>query len=305
MKIYFRFQMISLQYYLLFAFTWTVSLIPYWIIYRISDLLFLVTYYLAGYRKKTVFRNLRNSFPEKSHSEIEHIARAFYRHFCDFLVESLKCIRISVKQLDKRMKFLNPEVFDVLARENKNFALVSAHYNNWEWLLNIPLKMDHELLVIYRPLKNGPVDRLIHYIRKRRNPLMIPMDGIYRQGLKHKAEKRLFSVWFLADQRPPRTSRFWIRFLNQETPFFEGVEKLSVKLGLAIVFMDVQKVRRGHYEVSLKKLFDNAAISREHEITLSVVREMEEEIKRKPEFWLWSHKRFKHTRPEDINLITA
>lgn len=297
--------MISLQYYLLFAFVWTVSLIPSRVMYGISDLLFLVTYYLAGYRKKTVFRNLKNSFPEKSTSEIEHIARKFYRHFCDFLVESLKCIRISVKQLDKRMKFMNPEIFDELAREKKSFALVSGHYNNWEWLINIPLKMKHEFLVIYRPLRSKPVDRLSLYMRKRHNPVMIPMEGIYRQGLKRKAEERLFSVWFLADQRPPRASRFWTRFLNQETPFFEGVEKISVKLELAIVFMDIQKVKRGCYEVSLKKLFDNAAITREHEVTLAVVREMEEEIIKNPEFWLWSHKRFKHTRPEDISLITA
>ena len=203
------------------------------------------------------------------------------------------------------MKFLNPEIFRELEKENKNFALVSSHYNNWEWLINLPLKMANDLLVIYRPLKNKPFDRLSSYMRSRHHTIMIPMEGIYRQGLKYRADKRPFSIWFIADQRPPRISRFWTRFLNQETPFFEGVEKMSVKLELAVVFMDVQKVSRGHYEVNLKKIFDNAAVTSENEITLTCVKEMEDEIIKRPEFWLWSHKRFKHTRPENIKMITA
>jgi len=297
--------MTSLQYYLLFALTWMTSLIPFWLLYRISDLLYLITFYLVRYRKKTVFSNLRNAFPEKSDKDIEQLAKAFFKHFCDFLLESIKCIRISVDKLDKRMKFLNPEVFIELERENRNFALVSAHYSNWEWLINLPLKMAHDFLVIYRPLKSKPIDQLSLYMRGRHHPIMIPMEGIYRQGLKYRSDKRLFCIWFIADQRPPRISRFWTRFLNQETPFFEGVEKISVKLDLAIVFMDVRKVSRGHYEVMLKKIIDNAAVTRENEITLACIREMEEEILKRPEFWLWSHKRFKHTRPENLMLITS
>jgi KDO2-lipid IV(A) lauroyltransferase len=134
---------------------------------------------------------------------------------------------------------------------------------------------------------------------------MVPMEGIYRQGLKRKSERQLFSIWFLADQRPPRNTRFWTRFLNQETPFFEGVEKISTKLGLAIVFMDIQKVSRGRYEVKLKRIFDDAAHTGEYEVTLRCVREMEDEIRKRPEFWLWSHKRFKHSRPENIKLIAS
>jgi KDO2-lipid IV(A) lauroyltransferase len=134
---------------------------------------------------------------------------------------------------------------------------------------------------------------------------MVPMEGIFREAVKNRSEGRLFTIWFLADQRPPRNSKFWTRFLNHETAFFEGVEKLSRKLDLAVVFLDVQKVRRGYYEVTLKKLFDNAGQTKENEVTLACIREMEDEIRKKPEFWLWSHKRFKHTRPENINLIVS
>ncbi len=207
-------------------------------------------------------------------------------------------------QLDRRMKFVNPEVLIELSVEGKNFALVSAHYSNWEWLNYMPLKMEHDLLIIFRPLKNKAVDRLSYHMRTRFKAKLYPMETIYRQGLMCLSEKRLFSIWFLADQRPPRISRFWTMFLNQEAPFFEGVEKISKRLGLAVVFLDVQKVHRGYYEVALKKLFDNAAITHENEVTLACVKEMENEIIKKPEFWLWSHKRFKHTRPENIKLIT-
>ena len=159
--------MTSLFYYLLFGFTWLVSLTPYWLLYFISNGLFLVIYYLARYRKKTVLSNLRSSFPEKSEAEIQGIARGFYRHFSDFLVESSKMISISQKKLNKRIKFINPEVFTKLADNRQNFALVTAHYGNWEWMTNLPERMDHRCIIIYRPLKNKVMDRLSLFTRGR------------------------------------------------------------------------------------------------------------------------------------------
>jgi KDO2-lipid IV(A) lauroyltransferase len=127
--------------------------------------------------------------------------------------------------------------------------------------------------------------------------------GIFREAVKNRAEKQLFCIWFLADQRPPRNSKFWTTFLNHEAAFFEGAEKISKKLDMAVIFMDIQKVRRGHYEVTFEKLFDNASITKENEITLAGVKKMEEVIIRRPDFWLWSHKRFKRTKPKNVNLI--
>jgi KDO2-lipid IV(A) lauroyltransferase len=295
--------MTSLGYYLLLGITWLVSVTPYWLLYRISDLLYLIIFYLSGYRKKTVYKNLHLVFPEKNSREIDLIARAFYRHFSDFLLESLKCLSVPVKRHDKRFRFLNMDIIHSLEVEKKDFALVSAHYNNWEWLIFFPLKMIHKFLAIYRPLHNKTADRISRRIRGRANPVLVPMEHVFREALKYRSEKRLFSIWFLADQRPPKTSRFWTTFLNQEVAFFEGMEKISRRLGLAVVFMDIQKIKRGHYEVYFKKLFDNAAATSENEVMLSCIAEMEKEILLKPEFWLWSHNRFKHKRPEHINLI--
>jgi len=233
------------------------------------------------------------------------LARAFYRHFSDFLVEIVKCISISRKNLEKRMKLVNPEIFEDLASDRKSIALVTGHYNNWEMMSVLPGYMSHKCMIIYRPLNNKLMNRISLYMRSRFGTVMVPMENVYREALKCRAENRLFSIWFLADQRPPRNSKFWTLFLNHETAFFEGVEKISRKLDLAVVFMDIKKVRRGFYEAHLEKLFDSTAHTLENEVLLTCIRKIEEEIMLKPEFWLWSHKRFKHTRPESVKLITA
>jgi KDO2-lipid IV(A) lauroyltransferase len=297
--------MTVILYYLAFALLWLFSLIPYRIMYMISDMLYFIIFYGVKYRRKVVFKNLHKAFPDKSEVEITGIAKAFYRHFSDFLLEITKCIRVPADTLNKRMKLINPEIFDELALQNKNFALVSAHYNNWEMMSHLSLAMKHRCIIIYRPLKNKISDRISFYMRSRFGIIMLPMDNVFRESLKYYNEKKLFSVWFLADQRPPRNSKFWTIFLNQETAFFEGAEKISAKLGMAVVFIDIQKVRRGFYEVRFEKIIENATSLQANEVTLTCVRKMEEEIVRTPAFWLWSHKRFKHTRPEGTKLITA
>ncbi len=297
--------MTRILYILTFSVVWLFALIPYWLLYRISDLLYIVIFHIVGYRKETVYNNLQIAFPEKSKQEIDQIARKFYRHFSDFLLEMIKCIRISRKVFDERCKHINPEILHDLAARNKNFAMVSAHYNNWEMMVNAANQLPHELIVIYRPLKSKISDKLIKYMRTRYGLTMTPMDHIFREALKRKSENRLFGVWFLADQRPPKNSRFWTRFLNREAAFFEGVEKISKKLDLAVVFLDMQKVKRGYYEARYELLYENTANVPDNEITLTCVRKMEEEIRQNPEFWLWSHKRFKHVRPDSIKIIES
>jgi Kdo2-lipid IVA lauroyltransferase/acyltransferase len=297
--------MASLGYYLLFCIAWLLSLIPFWLLYRISDFLYLLNYYIIGYRKKIVYKNLQLSFPNKSPDEIKRIARAFYRHFSDFLLESVKCLSIPLKQHQKRFRFANLELIQKLEEEKRDFALVSSHYNNWEWMIFFPAMMIHKFLAIYRPLQNKTVDRLSRRIRGRYDPVLVPMERVFKEALKFRAQHRLFSIWFLADQRPPRTSQFWTRFLNQEVAFFEGVEKISRKLDLVVVFLDIRKIKRGYYEARFVKLFDHVSATRENEVILTCIKEMEKEITARPEFWLWSHNRFKHSRPKQTNLITA
>jgi KDO2-lipid IV(A) lauroyltransferase len=294
----------NMGYYLLYGIVRLVSAIPFWLMYRISDLLYFFNYYLIGYRRAVVFKNLRIAFPEKTPEEINRLARLFYKHFSDFLLEYVKCLSMSDVQVHKRFRYANIEVIRQLESEKKDIALVAAHYGNWELMTFFQRSANHRFMPIYKPLQNQAMDRLSRSIRGRDNANLVAMEHVFREAMKFRKEGRQFSVFFLADQRPPRTSRFWTTFLNHEVAFFEGMEKISRKLGMAVVFMDMQKTGRGKYEVHFTRLFDNAATVPENQVMLRCIQEMEAQIRRKPEFWLWSHNRFKHSRPDGVALIT-
>jgi len=296
--------MTSVYYYFLYSITWLFSLLPFKIMYLLSDLLYFFAFYMPGYRKKTVTANMKRVFPEKSNEEIISLAKKFYHHFCDFVPESMKIISMSPTVVNKRYIYKNLEVFHQLIKDNKSIALVSAHYGNWEWSVNLPSKIKHTPLVIYRPLKNKAVDRLSKKIRTRMGLKLIAMEKVYRQALDYQEKKTPYLVWFLADQRPPSSNKFWTLFLDQEASFFQGYEKMARKLDLAVVYMCINKLKRGYYEVSFKKLFHDSSVTKDNEISITCIKEIEQSIYNKPEYWLWTHKRFKHTKPEDINLIT-
>jgi KDO2-lipid IV(A) lauroyltransferase len=280
-----------------------LSRTPFFVLYRLSDLLFILVFYFIPYRKKTVIRNLQNAFPSKTKKEIITLARKFYRYLCDFLVESLKPLTLSTSELNKRFRYLNPELMDELNHNKRNYALVSGHYCNWEFNSNVSLHAGRNALVIYRPLQNKNMDRLFKKIRGRyESTVLTPMENVYRVALEYNRDKRPFFIWFIADQRPPRNNKFWTTFLNQPTSFFNGVEKLSHKLDLAVIYMHVDRVKRGYYEVTLKKLFDSVAGLPENAVTLAFVEQLEKDIIRRPELWLWSHKRWKH-KPDASNVI--
>lgn len=292
-----------IAYYLVLALTWLFSILPFRILYIISDLLYVIIYYIVGYRKSTVYSNLKLVFPDMTEPEITATAKGFYRHFADFLVEYTKAISMPLAVHLKRFRFINLEVFSRYAEQGKSIALVSAHYNNWEWSGLLSQIMSHEVMIIYRPLKNKAIDRLTKYIRSRHNVKMVPMENVYRQAVNNRKEGKLFMVYFLADQRPPRNNAFWTTFLNQEASFYQGAEKMARKLNMAVVFYDIAKRKRGFYEITFKELFDSGSNTKENEITLACIEEMEKEIRTRPEFWLWSHKRFKHKRPEGTELV--
>ncbi|MBN1415901.1 MAG: lysophospholipid acyltransferase family protein [Bacteroidales bacterium] len=289
-------------YYILLSFVWLVSRLPFFILYRISDLIFLIAFYVFPYRKKIVYKNLRNAFPEKHASEINRIAKEFYRYFCDFLVESVKPYSLSLQELDDRFRFTNPEVMYEFHNKERDYAVISGHYGNWEFNANQSLMAKRDGIVVYRPLKNKNMDRLFKRLRIRPGGVMTPMKNVFRVAMEYRNHKKPFFIWFIADQRPPRNNAFWTTFMNQPTSFFNGVEKISRKLDLAILFMQVTRIKRGYYEVTLKKLFDSAAWLPENAITLAFVKELEDEIKKAPQYWLWSHNRWKH-KPDDSTVV--
>jgi KDO2-lipid IV(A) lauroyltransferase len=284
-------------FYIYYIINWVIMLLPLPVLYVFSDFLFVVLYYFPSYRRNGVFTNIRNSFPEKSIEEIRVIERKFYHHLADLFVEIPKLAHMSRAQIVKRATLTNPELIDRLYSEGRDIAAVMAHYNNWEWLQSIIYYTDYQTVSIYKPLKNKQFDRFMLQLREKRGMILTPMSNIIRTILGLRKRNILGIYSFITDQTPPITElKFWTIFLNQDTPVYTGVEKVAIKYDMAVVFFNVQKIRRGHYTYTAEILFEHAAGLPENAITEAHVRRLEELIRAQPEYWIWSHRRWKHKR---------
>jgi len=261
----------------------------------ISDLLFVLVCYVARYRRKVILDNLRNSFPEKTERERWLIARKFYRFMCDLFIETVKVTNIDTPQMNRRMRYSNPEIFDDLYRKGKQVFWVNGHYGNWEWLATLEHTIPYHHATLYRPLNNKIFDKFFHDMRTKYGTGVIPSKSAIRAINQYMQEKHLTALCFLADQAPTRDAiPYWTTFLNQDTPVFTGVEKLARRYNTAVLYYEVRRVKRGYYEVDVTLIAENAAETAEMEITEKHVRLLEETIRRNPQYWLWSHRRWKH-----------
>lgn len=295
----------NLTYYLSFALWFIISLLPLWVFYRLSDGLYYLVYHVVRYRRRVVYANLRSSFPEKSEAEIERIAKEFYSFFCDYIVETLKLFSIGEKNMRKRMKF---EGLDQVKEDFANGRSVSVylgHYCNWEWISSLGLHLDEQCGQIYHPLENATVDRLFLYMRGRFKAQSIKMDDTFLTILKWKKEGRKNIVGYIADQVPGYNNiHYWADFLHHDTPVFTGAERISKIMDTAVYYIDVERPRRGYYVARFIKIADSL---NEHPVffaTEQYFRLLEKNIQRAPQYWLWSHKRWKRTREEFNRMFT-
>jgi Kdo2-lipid IVA lauroyltransferase/acyltransferase len=266
-------------------------------LYVISDFLYPFTYYIIKYRRNVVYENLRNSFPEKTDKEIEQIAKKFYRHFCDLLVETVKLLHIKRDELISRFKIKDNSLIVEDFKQKKHIIGVLGHYNNWEWGISIGMQVPHAFASIYKPLTNKYVDGLMIRLRTQFGGETIPMKQTARVFTKYIQEGKLSMVNFISDQSPYKTEiQYWTTFLNQETPVFMGVEKFAKKTRQPVYFFRIIKVRRGFYEVEAEKLCDDCNSLSPNEITEMHVRALEKLIQQAPEYWLWTHRRWKNKK---------
>jgi len=279
-----------------------LSLLPLRVLYLISNLLFLICYYILSYRKALVVSNLNASFPEKDEKEIKHITKKFYRFFCDFVMESLKCFSISEKQALERCKITNPEVLDDLYKKNKSIVLACGHYNNWEMAaacLNLSLK--HQGAAIYKPLSNKFFNKKFIESRSKFGIELIPKREA-KDYFTNNTDRNVI-IGFGCDQCPKKSNKnlFWTRFLNQDTAIMFGTEKYAVDFDYAVVFMRMNRTKRGYYEVELEIIEENPQTAQYGEISKKHTQLLEEQIKLDPAYWLWTHKRWKLQRdPSEI-----
>lgn len=289
----------AIIYYIFFGINWLITLLPLRVMYIFSDFLFLILYYLPGYRKKVVRTNLKNSFPEKTDEEIRKIEIKFYKHLADLFIEILKLRNMSKASQDKTYTFSNTKVFDKFREEKRDTIGVLGHYNNWEWPTYLGQQTNYLSIVIYKPLKNKYFNEFMNGQRSKDGLKLAPTSMIIKDIINYRKQKiNTFSI-FIADQTPPGLETdHWTTFLNQDTPFFTGAGKIATKYDMPVIFMNVQKIKRGHYNMDFEVLFEHTAGIEEKDIIERYVRRLEDQIKEKPEFWLWSHKRWKHKRPQ-------
>jgi Kdo2-lipid IVA lauroyltransferase/acyltransferase len=288
----------KILFYIFRIFSYFITLLPLRVLYIFSDFLFLLLYYFPSYRREVVSKNLRNAFPEKSEKERKTIERRFYRHMADLFVESVKVTHMGPKQMSRRFRFRDMTLLDRLFDEDRDVLAVCNHYNNWEWLSSMPLYSRFRALTIYKPLKNKYFDRYMFDLRSKYGVEPAPMQNILKVLIKHRKENVKTVSAFIADQAPPKGEHVhWAHFLNQETAFYTGTEKVAVMLNMAVVFVHIIKVRRGYYEVEVTPVSENPKAEEPGAITEKHIHILEEIIREKPEYWLWSHKRWKHKRP--------
>jgi KDO2-lipid IV(A) lauroyltransferase len=285
----------ALVFYLFYIINWIITLLPLEILYIFSDFLFVSLFYLIGYRKKIVETNLRNAFPEKSRDDIYTIEKKFYRHLADLFIETLKLTHMSQKQLMKRFVLKNPELLANLIAGKRDIVSVLGHFNNWEWITGIPLYTDYKCLAVYKPLKSRYFDKFLNDLRKKQGVVLTPMSLIIRDIISFRKEGCNIMSSFIADQTPAKGDiHYWTSFMNQDTPVYLGPEKIAVKYDMAVVFFNMQKIRRGYYEMTIELLFEHCTGLAEHAITEAHVSKLEEIIRDRPEFWIWSHRRWKY-----------
>jgi Kdo2-lipid IVA lauroyltransferase/acyltransferase len=282
-------------FYIFYGINWIISLLPLRILYIFSYLIFLTLYYFPTYRKKIVAENLKNAFPEKTSQELSAIIKKFYKHFSDLFVETFKLTHMSSKELKKRFSVSNLEIIQKLKAENRDVIAVCAHYNNWEWMAAVPLYTDYKTISIYKPLKDKRFDRFINHIRSKFGMNLTSMSNIIREIITDRNNGINTLSAFIADQTPAKGDiRYRTQFLNQETPVFLGIEKIASKYDVAVVFFNIQKIRRGYYNLSVELLFEHTTGLPEYFVTNTHVKRLEEIIREKPEYWIWSHRRWKY-----------
>jgi len=290
--------------YLLLGIMYLISLLPMRALYLIADLTYLVVYRMLKYRVKVVRSNLKHSFPEKNEQELALIETRFYHHLADIMVETIKSFSISEKELKKRMQLLNPELLASYFQRQIPLIAVTGHFNNWEWAaISLPLQSTFKAQGVYLALKNPVMNRFMIRSRSRFGIDLIEVRELYHE---FEQRKNLLTInGFVADQSPSRPDRgYWVKFLNQETLVAHGTEKYARQYQMGVVFGKITKIKRGMYTLEYIPITDNGALEPETEITKKHSHLLESFIRECPEQWLWSHKRWKRTKPAESKPVS-
>lgn len=280
-----------------------IARLPFGLLYLLSSFLYIAVYHVVGYRKKVVFENLKKSFPEKTDKEIRLIRKKFYRHFSELTLEIIKLGSMDPTDFKERMEVKNTDLLHQFFEQKRSLVTLTMHFNNWEWSSCLALYLKHKSLGVYKPLHNKKYNDYINRNRSRMGAEMIPNNMVLRRVIKAREQDETFFLWLAGDQTPPYFYKFWLIFFNQEALFYPGPAAISRRFNYPVIFQKTIKKSRGKYETSFEVLFENPKDYSEAQIMKAYIRKMEETIREQPAHYLWSHKRWKHKRPENVPIM--
>lgn len=297
----------KIAYYLIYSTMYALSLLPLWVLYRLSDLLYMLIYKIAGYRRRMVRNNLEASFPTKTETELNRIESDFYAWFCDYIVETIKMTSISNSEICRRVKYENMNVIHEVYKQGRPVTIYMGHYCNWEWVTSIGLHLPKGMkgCQLYHELESKAMDDIFLKIRQRFGTQCIRMDRTLQTLIGLKREGIQTCTGYIADQAPGfHDMHCWPFFLNHDTPVYTGPERMSRILDCCMVYLEITRPKRGYYTCKVVKIADNVSDEEYFAPTLTFYRLFEKTIQKNPQYWLWSHNRWKRTREEFNRLFT-
>ncbi len=283
-------------YTLVYPVLWFISKLPWRLFYAFSTFIFFLTYYIFGYRRKTVTENLTLVFPEKPDIEIKEIRKGFYKHMCDMFLEMIKSISISNNEMKKRFKITNLDKIQELEAKGENIMVFMAHYASYEWSNVVDIQTNFQAVGIYKKIGNKYFDRLVRRIRARFGSRVVTTKNAMKE-ITEDQEKNdgLYMYGLVSDQSPKiYNAMYWTDFMGIKVPTFLGAEVLAKRSGMNVYYLKVEKLKRGYYEAEFVPITENSKNCQDYFIVKKYLSILEEQIRNKPEFYLWSHKRWKH-----------
>ncbi len=286
------------MYYFVYGLLWMISLLPFAVLYFISDFIFLLVYYIFRYRKNLVLANLALAFPEKTEKERTRIAKKFYRNLIDTNIETIKMLSTRTATINKHFR-ANWELVNQYCHSGKSIQLHLGHNFNWEWFLDVfPLNIQTKCLIVYRPLSSKIFEKIIYKLRSRSGNILLPTKTMKESFMPHRNSQ--YMLVLAVDQNPSKINNaLWFPFFGKPAPFVPGPAKNAVKKDLVAVFAFIHKIKRGYYELVFSLAEENASVSTEQKLTGKFVTYLEDVTRKYPEMWLWSHRRWRHEwKPE-------
>tara|TARA_R110000868_G_scaffold39598_3_gene137781 strand:- start:5360 stop:6241 length:882 start_codon:yes stop_codon:yes gene_type:complete len=283
-----------LVFILLYPILWFISILPYTPFYLLSDIVFFLVYRVAGYRKKVVFNNLKLVFPDKNDKELKEIMVGFYKHLCDTFMEMIKTMNLSKKEFKERFEVVNIEVLNEFEK-SKSVLLLCSHYANWEWNVSINNYLKTKGYAVYQKIANPYFDNWIRKVRARCNTILITQQETVKTVVKN-VQNNTISVYGMVSDQSPQAHRasYWTEFMGIKVPVFNGAETMARKMDLAVLFLKVSKIKRGYYRAEFIPITASGKSTKKNEITDQFLRLTEQQIRENPEYYLWTHRRWKH-----------